>query len=109
MSWTKDEERLLQQVQKSPSAIENRDSGQGESFWHLRNDRGDGIEEYGFETFREIEAFLTDKTGDEDIARILAAAAIREKAVHYKKDHKIEKYEERSVDAGEIPDYVYVF
>ena len=108
MSWTKDEERLLQQVQKN-SVIENRDADVKESFWHVRNNEVDKIVEYGFETFQEVEEFLEKYIDDEQISLIIAAASIREKALHYKREHKVEKYVENSIDTGEIPDYVYIF
>lgn len=109
MSWTKNEERLLQEVQNNHAVTAKQNMDNKESFWNIRNDSESGIQEYGFETFQEMEEFLRKYINDEQIALILGAASIKEKALHYKKDHKVEKYVESSVDTGDIPDYVYVF
>lgn len=108
MSWTKDQERLLQwaALNQEPPRAENI----GSSGWRMRDCAGTGIREYGFDTLNEIKDFLEEFTEEREASLIIGAAAMKEKEIHYKKSPERSKtLEFEHIDNTGIPDYVYVF
>lgn len=107
MSWTKDEERLLQYLSEQSECTQN--EMDRETYWEERDREEVGIEEYGFETFQEVQQFLLDYTEDSQIALIAGAAAIRGKALYHRENKAEECVNYKRITDGDIPDFVYIF
>lgn len=108
MSWTKDEERLLQWAANHKEDLRN--SEELESYWKEKGNNS-GIEEYGFETFNEVFYYLEQNIRDKDAAKILSIASMKAKERPYKSDDGETRIGHKNLqsESGEISDFVYVF
>lgn len=85
-----------------------RDSNDPESYWKEEKDEA-GIEEYGFETFKEVTSYLEQNIGDKDAAKILSVASMKAKERQHTSDDEGPRTGHKNFISGEIPDSVYVF
>ena len=107
MNWTSDSERLFQWAKKQDNFLVEEDKV---SYWEKRKFDGSGIEEYGFESLKEIQCFLEQFLTDKETVLVIGTAAMKGKIQHYKN----ENYEKREMTDGqetslEISDFVYMF
>lgn len=105
MSWTSDSERLFQWAKKQENIPEEEDKI---SYWEKRKFDGSGIEEYGFETLKDLGNFLDRFLTEKEPALVIGTAAMKGKIQHYQNYEKKDAADFQETDL-EISDFVYMF
>ena len=105
MSWTKEQERLQRWAEEKQQSL--RDTEEVQTYWKEKR-MEIGIEEYGFETYKEIQQFLEQYIEDKDVVRIIGVEAIKNKERTEKEREKI-GLDDNANYGGDLPDFVYIF